>query len=149
LTHRKDYHGIAVPRDRRKPRVLEAARVSQAAAGTEHELQEQAEAYCRLIGVESFHIPAVLLNYAFRHRSLGGGELWAVRQAAAAIKGFPDLIMFYRGRYAALEFKTRVGSVSRHQEEWIYRLDGVVCKSFESFKAYADAWKAKIDQITP
>jgi hypothetical protein len=108
-------------------------------------IQEQAESYCDLIGVEKFHFPAQILNAAFHMRQMSGGEIWAAREASSKIKGFPDLIMFYKGYYKAVELKSVTGVISQHQQHWIKRLDGVVCKSFEAFRGVADAWKAECD----
>jgi len=111
-------------------------------------IQEQAEAYLNTIGIDFFHLPAQTLNAAFHMRPMSGGEQWAARNASAAIKGFPDLILFYKGFYKAVELKSRDGVVSQWQEKWRKKLSGSVFYSFEDFRNDADEWITRCDLIS-
>src|SRR3990170_3250154 len=81
----------------------------------ESELQEVCENYAALRNVETFHLPQILLNNAFSRRAAYGGEIWALREAAARVKGMPDLTLFFKGYYRMVELKTEIGKLSREQ----------------------------------
>ena len=115
--------------------------------GPESLLQSRCEAYLSLRGVDYFHLPAQTLNAAFGWRTLTGPQLYAARKASEAIKGFPDLILLYRGFYKAVELKSATGIVSAHQMKWRKRLDGDVVYMFDTFTEIVDIWKARCDAI--
>ena len=54
----------------------------------------------------------------------GKRTAWESRQRSAEgmVKGFPDMLAFYEGQCAALEFKTGKGSVSTDQKNTLARL---------------------------
>lgn len=142
MTHFKAYEGQRWP----KPGIRRRAKPSGPKI-PEAEIQESAEKYLNLIGVDWFHLPQQVMNSAFRYRTMDGGELWAARNASARLKGFPDLILFYMGFYKAIELKSRDGVVSAHQWKWLKRLDGVECRSFDEFRQTVDEWKAKCEKM--
>jgi len=108
--------------------------------------QDLVEQYCDLVRVERFHIPEFLLANAFGRRAMSGPELGAAREASEEIKGFPDLALFYHGRFLAIELKTEIGKMSPSQLDWQRRLGTVQCRSFEAAKAEIDAWKRNVER---
>lgn len=139
----RNYTGIGIP----YPGIRKPKDIPKGPKVPEAEIQAQAQEYLALIGVESFHLPAQTLNAAFHMRPMSGGEQWAARNASAQIKGFPDLILFYKGFYKAVELKSKAGILSNHQVKWLKRLDGDVCYSFDTFKRLVDAWKYNCDHL--
>lgn len=143
MTHRKSYPGQAIPYPKGKRREK-----PDADQGPESLLQSRCEQYCNLAGVEWFHLPAQTLNAAFHGRYMTGPEQWAARNASAQIKGFPDLILFYRKMfYKAVELKSATGVISAHQFKWSKRLGGEIVYKFDTFKGLVDAWKLECDRI--
>jgi len=111
----------------------------------ESELQEVCEKYAALRNVETFHLPQILLNNAFSRRAAYGGEIWALREAAARVKGMPDLTLFFKGRYRMVELKTEIGKLSREQMRWLNRHPGACIRTFEDFKKYLDDFISEVE----
>lgn len=137
LLHPKDA-GLALQRKLRKRKP--AAQASK----PEKALQAQAEAYCAIKGLESFHMPEYVLKAAFGwnpHRH--GSEFGAMRDAAAEVRGLPDLLIFDArrpGLVLAVELKTEIGKLSAAQRMWKLRLGTTVCRGFDEFRAAVDGW---------
>lgn len=127
----------------RKPRSVKP----DADQGPESLLQSRCEAYLNAIGVDFFHIPAQTLNAAFGWRTLSGPQLYAARTASEAVKGFPDMILFYRGFFKAVELKSATGIISSHQTKWRKKLGGEVVYKFDMFRGLVDAWIVECDRI--
>jgi hypothetical protein len=123
------------------PRALKAKKPVAKRGRPEAEIQDAVEAYCDILGLAHFHIPAALLQAGFEN---GRPKNYAIINAAQAVRGFPDLILFHRetGRYKAIELKTKVGQVTKAQRDWCKLIDAVVCRSFEEAKAEIDGWLA-------
>ena len=130
--------GLGLPRYKR---VKKAAR----STGPESILQQEAELYAVSIGLIPFHLPEFLMNAAFRRRAMSGAELGAALRASQKVKGFPDLILFYRGHFRAVELKTQIGKLSQAQRYWLKILDGVCIRDITHFKAHAMAFKMRCD----
>lgn len=132
---RPDDVGLAIPRYTGKNR-----RGGPAKAKTpESVTQDLVEQYLALLGLPKLHIPEFLLANAFG-RAMSGAELGAARDAADEVRGFPDLVIFYRGRYAAIELKTPIGKMTHAQIRWQKMLNTVCCRSFETAKEFIDEW---------
>jgi hypothetical protein len=140
----KDTNGLAFPKPGiRKPRSVKP----DADQGPESLLQSRCEAYLDLIHVEYFHLPQQTLNAAFHMRTMTGPQHYAAKMASAAIKGFPDLILFYKGFFKAIELKSSTGIISPHQMDWRKRLGGDVVYKFDTFRGLVDAWIVECDRI--
>ena len=106
--------------------------------------QEQVEAYCHLRGLETFHMPAYVLNAAFGWKpNRTGAEFHAMKEASQEVKGLPDLLIFDSkrpGRLIAIELKTEIGRMTQFQKIWQQRLGTNLCRSFEEAKQCVDNW---------
>jgi hypothetical protein len=103
-------------------------------------IQSAVEAYLRLRGLAWFHIPDALLRAGF---SQGSAVNYALINAAAEVRGFPDLVIFDPERHGfvlPLELKTSVGVVNVNQRNWKRSVGTKVCRSFEEAKAEIDLW---------
>lgn len=136
--HERDSAAFLLPRHRGKtpePR----PKASQPEATT----LAQACAFLDAEGIAWFHMPAWLLAIAFAVEK--GNPDPVVREAAEEVRGLPDLLLFYRGRSAAFELKTEIGSATKAQKSWIVRLNGMVCHTLADFKRAVRDWKDTID----
>lgn len=124
------------------------ARIRRAGKGPESAIQAACEEYARLRGVEAFHMPAILLNAAFRRHTAYGGEIWALREAAHSVAGMPDLTLFYKGNYRMVEIKTPEGKLTHNQSSWLKRHNGVCLRSVDAFKEYLDGFIKEVDDMS-
>lgn len=137
--HPKDI-GLANPRFIGKPR-----RKAKEPKTPEAVTQDLVEQYLGRLGIPYLHIPAFLLNAAFAMRGqVSGGYLGAMRNAAEAVRGFPDIVAFDPDRqsYCGIELKSRDGRMTGAQEMWQKWLRSHEARSFEEAKAIIDAWRA-------
>ena len=132
--------GLANPRRLGKPR-----RAGKPSDPPEATIQAHAEAYADLLGIPRLHIPAILLRAAFAPHGASGGELWALRNAAAEVGGFPDLVLFRGGRFLAMEFKRGSNKMTASQRRWADALGTIECRSFEAAKAEIDRWRQVLE----
>lgn len=103
-------------------------------------IQAQVEAYIEAIGLASFHIPDALLRAGFAQ---GKPVSYALINAAAEVRGFPDLIIFDPMRHGfvlCLELKTAIGTMTANQRQWQKTVGSRLCRSFEEAKAEIDEW---------
>lgn len=125
-------------------RKLKVRKPAKKAGRPEAVLQEQVEAYCAALGLQTFHMPEYVLNAAFGwNANRTGPELGAMRDAAEEVRGLPDLLIFhpmYPGRLKAIELKTEVGKMTSSQKTWQVRLGTSLCRSFEAARAEVDMW---------
>ena len=126
------------------PRRLKAKRAVLKASKPEAVTQRQAEAYCALRGLETFHMPEYVLNAAFGWKAnRTGPEMWAMKNASQDVKGLPDLLIFdpkHPGDVLSIESKTEIGKMSPFQKIWQKRLGTKECRSFEAVKKEVDFW---------
>lgn len=115
-----------------------AARASQAEDRTLSEVR----AHCDLEGIEHFHIPKWLLSVFSGILNLATAMLEHARDSAEEIRGFPDLILFYRGRFLAIELKTEIGSMTHAQKVWQRRLGTQLCLTTAEACRIITEWKA-------
>lgn len=116
------------------------AKPAKRAKTPEAEIQAQVEAYLKVKGLAFFHIPDALLKAGFSH---GSAVNFALINAAADVRGFPDLIIFDPARFGfvlPLELKTIVGSVNANQRAWKVQIGTKVCRSFDEAKTQIDLW---------
>lgn len=128
------FDSLAIPTRAKKPKPTKRAKTPEAV------IQEQVEAYIRLLGLASFHIPDALLRAGFAH---GKPVSYAIINAASEVRGFPDLLVFDEmrpGRVLPIELKTIVGKMTDHQRQWQRVLGTKLCRSFEEAKTEIDNW---------
>lgn len=128
------FDGLAIPTPGKKAKPSKRAKTPEAA------IQEQVENYLKLRGLAFFHIPDALLKAGF---SKGSAVNWALINAAADVRGFPDLIIFDPARFGiclCVELKTEVGTESKNQKAWRIVLGTKLCRSFDEAKAEIDSW---------
>lgn len=109
-------------------------------------IQAQVEAYIELLGLASFHIPDALLRAGFAQ---GKPVSFALINAAAEVRGFPDLIIFDPMRHGfvlCLELKTAIGTMTANQRAWQKNVGSKLCRSFEEAKQEIDRWM--LDPLT-
>ncbi len=136
--HERDNPAFLLPRTRGK-----APEPRPKASQPEAVTQREACAFLDAHGIAWFHMPAWLLAIAFAVEK--GNPDPVVREAAEEVRGLPDLLLFYRGRAAAFELKTEIGTATKAQKSWIVRLNGQVCHTLADFKRAVLAWKVSID----
>lgn len=103
-------------------------------------IQGQVEAYLRLKGLAWFHMPDALLKAGFAN---GTAVNFALINAAADVRGLPDLLIFDPARFGfvlPLELKTLIGALSKNQKAWAVVIGTRVCRSFEEARAEIDRW---------
>lgn len=126
------------------PRTLKRKKSAKRASKPESVTQELVEVYCHAIGLETFHMPAYVLNAAFGWKpNRTGAEFHAMKEASQEVKGLPDLLIFDSkrpGRLIAIELKTEIGKMTAFQKIWQQRLGTTLCRSFESAKQAIDNW---------
>lgn len=105
----------------------------------------EVRAHCDTLTIEHFHIPAWLLSFFSGFINLATAILEHARDSAEEIRGFPDLILFYRGRFLALELKTEVGSMTHAQKTWQRRLGTIQCRTTAEACKMIEDWKAICD----
>lgn len=133
--HEKDSKAFLLPRFRGKAPVR-TRKVTQPEATTLAEVC----AFLDSEGIEWFHMPEWLLSLAFAVEK--GNADARMREAAADVRGLPDLLLFHRGRYVALELKTEIGEMSLAQRSWKARLGTLVCRTTAEACQAIREWKA-------
>jgi len=109
---------------------------------TEAPLQEACEKWLEARGIVYLHIPAFLLNAGFTGGAKAGPEWYARNNAAKDVRGFPDLCIFHPDalHYIAVELKSRTGTTTTHQDEWLHALGGLVIRNFDEFVMIIEGW---------
>lgn len=117
---------------------------SKKATKPEAQLQQECEAILEACGIVFLHIPAYLLNAGFRDGASSGPAMWAMRNAAKDVRGFPDLCVFHPDglHFLCVELKTEVGRLTPSQEMWRRAVDGCVVRSVPEFDALLRSWIA-------
>jgi len=132
IPHRFDSLAIKAPVKKRKP--------TKRAKTPEATIQAQVEGYLRLRHLAWFHIPDALLKAGFAQ---GASQDWALVNAAAEVRGLPDLLIFdpaHFGVFLPMELKTEIGKLNANQRAWKVVLGTRVCRSFEEARAEIDRW---------
>jgi hypothetical protein len=109
-------------------------------------IQDMVEQYMDARGIPYLHIPAFLLNAAFAMRGkVDGAVMGAMRNAAASVRGFPDVVGFNPRNftYCPIELKTEIGKMTDSQEMWARAIGTKTCRSFDEARATLDTWWAK------
>lgn len=112
-------------------------------AKTEKPLQEACEAWLEARGIVYLHIPAYLLSAGFNRPGFSGSAIaGAMMNAAKDVRGFPDLCIFHPDalHYIAVELKSRTGTTTKHQNEWLHALGGLVIRNFDEFVMIIEGW---------
>ncbi len=112
-------------------------KVSQPEAATLADVR----AYCDDENIEHFHIPGWLLAVFGMLHLVVTAVLEHARDSAEEVRGFPDLILFYRGRFCALELKTEIGKMTHAQQLWQKRLGTIQCRSTAAAVCAIAEWK--------
>lgn len=136
--HERDNPAFLLPRTRGK-----APEKREKASRPEAETLKDACAFLDAHGIAWFHMPEWLLAIAFAVEK--GNADPVVREAAEEVRGLPDLLLFYRGRAAAFELKTEIGTATKAQKSWVVRLNGMICHTLADFKRAVMAWKDIVD----
>jgi len=95
-------------------------------------------AHCDARGVEWFHMPEWLLGLAFAVEK--GNADPVMREAAADVRGLPDLLLFYRGRFMSIELKVPGEDPRKSQRTWAFRLGALCCRTTAEACAAIDEW---------
>ena len=95
------------------------------------------------LGIFTWHQPEWLLEAAFTR--VRTDEALSAREAAEEIRGMPDLILFYRGNFMAIETKTELGKLTTSQRKWKDWLNGLVIVDVEEGIQAISEWKAVCD----
>jgi len=107
-------------------------------------IQSQVEWYIEHKGFIFLHLPANLLATFFaRGGQPTGTQLGAMRDAAEAVRGVPDLLMFHPsapGHALCIELKTEIGKLTHAQRDWLKATGGCCCRSFDEARAVIDEW---------
>jgi hypothetical protein len=134
IPHRFDGLAIKAPAKRKKP--TKRSKTPEAA------IQAQVEAYLRLVNLAWFHMPDALLKAGFAQ---GTASNFALINAAAEVRGLPDLLIFDPARFGVflpVELKTESGKLSANQRAWQVTIGTRVCRGFEAARAEIDRWMA-------
>ena len=118
----------------------------------EDTIQAQVEAYLDACGLWWFHMPKYILRAAFARASHSGAELGAMAQAAAVVRGLPDLIVWDgKGRVLNIELKTeaKASKLTAAQRMWRAAIGTHEARSFEAAKAIIDAWRTEARSARP
>jgi hypothetical protein len=102
-------------------------------------------AHCDTLRIEHFHIPGWLLSIFGKLALLVTVVLEHARDSAEEVRGFPDLILFYKGRYLALELKTEIGKMTTAQRIWQRRIGTIQCRGADETCTVIDEWVAVVD----
>lgn len=128
------------------PRFVKKKGIRRRATTPEEILQDQAEAYLALCGLEKPHMPEYMLAKSFGRRIMSGAELGAARDASQEVTGLPDLLIFDPNRHGellAIELKTDIGRMSAEQRRWQRILGTICCRTFEYFQETLDKWRMR------
>ena len=126
------------------PRTLKARKPAPKATKPEAVTQRLVEEYCERLGLQTLHMPEILLRNTFaRGRVVSGAEIGAMVRASDEVGGLPDLLIFDPRRHGlilCIELKTEVGKLKPRQKNWKATTGAKLCRSFEEARAVIDAW---------
>ena len=105
-------------------------------------IQTMTEAYLNVRGVAYFRVP----DAAYRAIFAGSASTGTKVEAAAYLKGFPDLMIFRNGKYLALELKRDGGKMSAAQRRWRDAVGTQTAFSFEEAQAAIDKFLEGADK---
>lgn len=99
-------------------------------------LQVQCEKYLELLRLEYLHFPNSMWCTIMQSRNFG-----VINECSDHLRNWPDLLIFDgKGRYLAIELKSKIGRESHGQKDKKRSLGGLVLRTFEDFKAEVDKW---------
>ena len=132
------------------PRMLKRRKSAPRTKTPEATIQAQVEEYLNIRRIPFLHIPAYILRAAFSFRPGFGADIGARAQAAEAIRGFPDLVLFNAEcrAYLSLELKSSIGKMTHAQKRWQAALDTRKATSFEQAKGIIDAWAEACKKVS-
>jgi hypothetical protein len=133
------------------PKLDKAKKAQQRAPVLEATIQAQVEGYCEVIHLICFHIPDAMLQATFGPmRIVTGAQLGVLHDAAEAIRGFPDCLIFdprFPWHVLPLELKKLDGKVSRAQRNWGKDLASRIPRSFEEARRQIDGWRRTLEKM--
>ncbi len=104
-------------------------------------IQQSIEDYLDKEGLVYFHVPDALLKAGFAH---GSAINYALINAAAAVRGFPDLVIFDPAQWGfvlPIEAKTIVGRMTDAPRKWQKWVGTRLCRSKEEAVAEVERWR--------
>jgi hypothetical protein len=118
------------------PRTIGKRKAEPRDPTSEATIQGLVEAYLRALGVPYIRIP----DAAYRAIFAGAASVGTKREAAEYLRGLPDLIILYRGKFLALELKKDGGKLTGHQRIWRDAIGTKVAMSFEAARGLIDGF---------